>query len=94
MAAVVTGADQVGEVLEPILGVSPVETADAHTALTQYHVPETEDLDIHGFAARDTPAGMAAREQIQAFLLSVYDRHPKITVPAGCEGGSCDFSAP
>ena len=94
MAAVVTGADQVGAVIEPILGVSPVVTAEAHTALTQYRVPDTDELDIHGFAARDTPAGVAAREQIQSFLLSVYDKHPKITVPAGCPAGSCDFSAP
>jgi hypothetical protein len=94
MAAVVTGADQVGAVLSPIMGVSPVEVAEGHSAITQYRVPDTDELDIHGFAARDTPAGTAAREQILAFLLSVYAGKPAITVPPGCKGGSCDFSSP
>ena len=94
MAAVVTGADQVGAVLSPIMGVSPVEVAEGHSAITQYRVPDTDELDIHGFAARDTPAGTAAREQILAFLLSVYAGKPTITVPPGCTGGSCDFSSP
>jgi hypothetical protein len=94
MAAVATGADQVGKVLSPIVGVSPVEEAVGRTALTQYRVPDMEELDIHGFAARDTPAGAAAREQIQSFLLSVLAKDPKITVPSGCKGGSCDFSSP
>ena len=93
MAAVVTGADQVGKVLSPILGVDPVEVADAHTAITQYRVPDKDELDIHGFAARDTPAGNAARDQILSFLKSVYEKQPKITVPPGCAGGSCDFTS-
>ena len=93
MAAVVTGADQVGAVLSPILGVSPVDAAVGQTAITQYRVPDTDELDIHGFAARDTPAGVAAREQILSFLMSVYEKQPKITVPSGCKGGSCDFTS-
>jgi hypothetical protein len=92
MVAVVTEAKQVGEVLSPILGVVPVAVAEGHTALTQYRVPEADALDIHGFAARDTPAGAAAREQIQSFLASVYENKPTITVPQGCKGGSCDFT--
>jgi hypothetical protein len=93
MAAVVTGAAQVGAVLSPIVGVAPAEAAGVPTAITQYRVPETDELDIHGFAANDTPAGEAAREQIRSFLLSVYDKNPTITVPSGCKGGSCDFTS-
>lgn len=94
MVAVVTKADQVGAVLSPIAGVSQVEVADKHTAITQYRVPDTDELDIHGFAARNTPAGDAAREQILSFVKSVLDGQPKITLPSGCKGGSCDFSSP
>lgn len=93
MVAVVTGAEQVGKVLVPIAGVAPVEAAEGHTALTQYRVPGTDELDIHGFASKDTPAGAAAREQIEAFLMSVYDKNPRITLPSGCKGGSCDFTS-
>lgn len=93
MVAVVTEADQVGAVLSPIAGVTQVDVADGHTAITQYRVPDTDELDIHGFAARDTPAGVAAREQILSFVKSVYEKQPKITVPSGCAGGSCDFTS-
>jgi len=66
------------------------------TALTQFRVPDTGVYDVHGFAARDTPAGAAAFEQIQAFLSSAWTGTPTITFPDGCAlataDGSCDFS--
>lgn len=93
MVAVVTGAVQVGKVLSPIVGVPTAEGAAAQTAITQYRVPGPDELDIHGFAAENTPAGDAAREQIQSFLLSVFDKKPAISVPPGCKGGSCDFTS-
>jgi len=87
-----TGASQVGAVLDPIEGVSTsVEVVDA-SALTQFKVVQTSDLDVHGFAARDTPAGIAAREQIRAFVASVFAGRPRIALPPGCVGGSCDFT--
>lgn len=90
--AVASGAVQVGAVLVPVAGVDPVDAAAGRSALTQFRVPDTDPLDIHGFAARDTPAGAAAREQIRAFVKSVLEGHPEITVPSGCPGGSCDFT--
>jgi hypothetical protein len=93
LMAVSAGAVQVGAVLSPIHGVSPVDVATAQTAVTQYRVPSTgSDLQIHGFTQYDTEAGKAARDQIQSFLQSVYAQKPVITVPAACVGGSCDFS--
>ncbi|APR84979.1 Hypothetical protein A7982_10328 [Minicystis rosea] len=92
MVAVVTGADQVGAVISPMFGVTPVSEADGKSGITQYLVPDTDGYDIHGFAARNTPAGNAARDQIIAFGASVYAGAPKITAPPSCTGGSCDFS--
>lgn len=64
---------------------------------TQFRVPAavTDSLAIHGFAARDSPAGVAAREQISAFLLAAWARAPSVTVPPTCArntpANSCDF---
>jgi hypothetical protein len=87
-----TGAVQVGAVLAPIPGVVKANGPVGQSALTQYHVPDKAPLDIHGFAAKDTPAGTAARAQIQSFVESVLAGKPQIDVPAGCVGGSCDFT--
>ena len=92
IVAVTADALQVGAVLEPIEGLTAAEEAVGRSGITQYHVPGTDALDVHGFAARDTPGGVAAREQIEAFLLSVYAGAPRIQVPASCPGGSCDFT--
>jgi hypothetical protein len=68
-------------------------------ALTQFRVSagERDALDIHGFAARDTPAGLAAQAQLSSFALSVQAGSPRITLPDACArntpAGSCDFSA-
>jgi hypothetical protein len=94
MVAVVTGAAQVGTVLSPIEGVPEAGPIEGKSGITQYRVADTDPFAIHGFAARDTPAGAAAREQMAAFLGSVWAGKPAISVPAGCPKGSCDFSGP
>ncbi len=93
MVAVVTDATQVGAVLVPIAaGIPTAAEVAGKSGITQYHVVSSDPFDVHGFAAQDTPAGNAARSQIAAFVSSVMAGAPVITVPAGCPGGSCDFS--
>jgi hypothetical protein len=93
MVAVVTGATQVGKVLVPIAaGIPTANEVDGASGITQYHVTSSDPYDVHGFAAQSTPAGDAARSQIQSFVTSVWAGKPQITIPAGCTGGSCDFS--
>lgn len=86
--------------LEPCL--EPVDTLDttpdpvtAGAALEQFAVPDEGVYAVHGFAARDTPAGDAALEQILEFLESVWAGDPTISHPDGCTestaDGSCDF---
>lgn len=89
-------AAQVAEVLEPVERVERVTEAQGRSALTQFRIPNrfTGDLDRHGFGGKDTPAGVAAREQIVAFLESVWSGAPRIVVPPTCRRGgleSCDF---
>jgi hypothetical protein len=91
------GATQIDPSLEDIVDLEhragPVVGA---TALEQFRVPDTGAYDVHGFAARDTPAGDAALEQILEFMSSALAGEPSISHPAGCsevtEDGSCDFS--
>jgi len=93
MLAVVADALHIGKVITPIIGLETGTEAVERTALTQFRVPAGGDpLDIHGFAARSGPAGDAAREQITSFVKSAWAGQAKITVPASCAGGSCDFS--
>ncbi len=98
-AAAALGAIQVGAVLNPVWGAPHADAVTGHTALTQYRVPHevTAPLDIHGFAARDTPAGVAARAQIFNFLSTALAGTAQITIPPTCQtntpAGSCDFSA-
>jgi len=94
IAAVSVGAVQVGGVLAPIFGVQPANEAINQSAITQYRVAATDKFEIHGFAARNAPAGRAAREQITDFFESIEQGVARITVPASCAGGSCDFSMP
>lgn len=93
LLAAALGAVQVGDVLSAVPGLDttpgPLEGA---TGLTQYRVSGAGLLDAHGFAARDTAAGDAARAQIRAFLRTALSGAPRITVPEGCGGGSCDFT--
>lgn len=94
MVAQVTSAKLVGAELVPLAASIPRATeVTGGSALTQYRVAETGAYDVHGFAGRDTPAGRAARAQIVDFVSSIWQRgSAKITVPAGCPSGSCDFS--
>ncbi len=92
LVATSTGALHIGEVLRPITGLELATEAVGTTAITQYKVSDESALDIHGFAAKDSPAGNAARQQIDAFIQSVWDGAPLIRVPASCAGGNCDFT--
>jgi hypothetical protein len=96
LVAECTHAVQIGAVLDPLEGLDAGTEVDDATGITQFRVPSdvTAALDIHGFGAKDTPAGIAAREQISGFLRSVWAGAPKITVPPTCQahGGSCDFA--
>ncbi len=93
MLSVAANALHIGKAITPIWGLETGTEATERTALTQYKVPPGGDaLDIHGFAARSGPAGDAARTQITAFIKSAWAGQAKITVPASCTGGSCDFS--
>lgn len=89
-------AVQLGDVLVPIVGVERVQGPVTRSAITQFHVPASETgLSIHGFAAKGSPAGVAAREQISAFIQSIWSGHPQIDVPPTCAtrpNQSCDFS--
>jgi hypothetical protein len=97
--ALVAGAVQLGEVLEPVPGIVPSDNptlVEGGSAFTQYQVPDDwEYLDRHGFAARDFIAGEAARDQIRGYLESVWAGAPRIVLPQACvdNDGSCDFSA-
>ena len=99
MVAAASHADQVGVVLNPIVGCTDVQMVANHSAMTQFKVPSsvTDDLQIHGFAAGTTPAGIAAQQQIVAFIASVWAGAPVITIPPECvtntPANSCDFSA-
>ncbi|MDP1920594.1 MAG: hypothetical protein Q8L14_30405 [Myxococcales bacterium] len=96
LVATSSRAVQVGAVLEPVEGVTPVTQASGRTALTQFRIPNgiTDLIARHGFGGKNTLAGVAAREQIRAFLDSVWAGAPLITVPATCTRAglnSCDF---
>jgi hypothetical protein len=98
LVAVSSGAVQLGAVIEPIEGVTPTAGPVMRTALTQFRVPSTvtDALGIHGFAAKSSPAGVAAREQIAAFLRSIWAGAARIEVPPSCAtraSQSCDFSS-
>lgn len=94
MVAHVTQATQVGASLAPLPAPLPTaDEVDGASGFTQFAVSDTGAYDIHGFAAADTPAGRAARGQIEAFVRSVRDGAPVIRAPEGCPKGSCDFRA-
>ncbi|MEZ4392301.1 MAG: hypothetical protein R3A48_14525 [Polyangiales bacterium] len=97
--AAAMGARHLGAPLSPVFGAETVSRVTEGAALTQYRVPSSlrDALAIHGFAAGDSPAGLAAQAQLRAFALSVQAGAPEATVPAACventPPGSCDFSA-
>jgi hypothetical protein len=90
------GAVQINPVLQPIHGLDAVDgPVTSGAAMTQFHVPDTGQYDVHGFAAKETPAGDAAREQILEFLVSAWAGSPVMQHPGGCveatDDGTCDF---
>jgi hypothetical protein len=97
--AAALGARHLGAALSPVFGAMSATEVTEGAALTQFRVSarERDALDIHGFAARDTPAGLAAQAQLSSFALSVQAGTPRITLPDACArntpAGSCDFSA-
>lgn len=93
MLARARGATLVGPAIDDLVGGLPTaDGVDNATALTQYRTSSTDEYDVHGFADTDYAAGVAAREQISAFLHSVIDGAPRIEVPPTClEHGSCDW---
>jgi hypothetical protein len=99
MVATASHADQVGVVLNPIVTCTDVPQVAGHNGMTQFKVPAsvTADLQIHGFAAGSTPAGVAAQQQIVAFITSVWAGSPAIAVPPECmsntPANSCDFTS-
>lgn len=101
MVATTARSQQLGAALSPVYGVTPAmgDSVTGGAAFTQYRVPhgETGSLAIHGFGARDTPAGFAAREQIFSFIQSIWAGSPRVVLPSLCvqnmPANSCDFSA-
>lgn len=86
----------VGPPLAPIAGVEQVDALVGRSGITQYRVPSTGVYDVHGFAARNTPAGLAAMEQIFHFVRTGSGGEAEILFPDGCAtvtpDGTCDFS--
>lgn len=97
LVATSSGATLLGGIIDPVTGAEHVMTPQTKSAMTQFRVPvSVTGLSIHGFAAGDSPAGLAAREQIAAFLTSVWAGNPRIEVPVRCASRpnqSCDFAA-
>jgi hypothetical protein len=101
MVATTAHAQQLGAALSMVYGVTPAmgPSVTMGAAFTQFRVPAsvTGSLNIHGFGARDTPAGFAAREQIFSFIQSIWAGSPRVTLPSLCvmnmPANSCDFSA-
>ncbi len=89
-------AAHVGVPITTLPGIEPTGDLVGATGLTQFSVPPTGEYDVHGFAARDTPAGDAAMEQIFRFARAAWAGESEIVVPSGCAtastDGSCDFS--
>lgn len=89
-------ATQIDPALSPLHGLPVVDgVVSEGAAITQFRVPETGQYDVHGFAARNTPAGAAAIGQITRFLSTAWAGSPEMAHPEGCAvtaDGSCDFS--
>jgi pimeloyl-ACP methyl ester carboxylesterase len=96
MVAEVLDAAHVGPVLVPIVGRPQLERTVERSGLTQYHVVSNSALEVHGFAAQDTPAAAAAQEQILGFVEGAWAGSATIEFPSGCTmgtpDGSCDFA--
>lgn len=86
------------EPLLPVAGLERATFAEGRSALTEFVTNETDASDVHGFAARDAPAGVAARAQFEAFIKTLWLGAPRIDIPDACmplpEPGICDFATP
>jgi hypothetical protein len=95
LVAASSHAVQVGRVVEPVEGVSAQPVAVNQPTLTQYRLPSsiTDSGALHAFVTKATLAGVAAREQLAAFLASVFAGAPRVVEPPTCAGNatSCDF---
>lgn len=91
------GARMLQPNITPTFGIEPAgAVVTSGAAIEQFRVPVTGAYDVHGFAARDTPAGDAAREQIQGFLQNAWNGKASMVHPDLCTTvtatGNCDFS--
>jgi hypothetical protein len=82
--------------IAPISGLTTTPgPVTSGAALEQFRVPDTGQYDVHGFAARNTPAGDAAREQIREFMESAWSGAPVMSHPDLCvrdtPSGNCDY---
>lgn len=93
MAALAAGAAHVGGILEPIVGIAPAEEVIEGSGITQFRTTGSI-FDIHGFAATDSPAGAAAREQILEFISTAFAGSSRIAPPPSCPAAGCDFATP
>ncbi len=86
----------VGGTPVPVPGLPSVTVARGRSALTEFVAPAGSAYQVHGFAAGDTPAGIAARAQMIAFIQSLWAGDPTIVLPDACLAldppGTCDFS--
>ncbi|MBL9037681.1 MAG: hypothetical protein JNG84_04105, partial [Archangium sp.] len=94
LLAAATGARLLGAPLTPWAGLRADDPALGVTTMTHYRVPPTEVSPgaIHGFADRNSAAGLAARAQVLDFVTSVFAGTPRATLPATCTEGACDFA--
>lgn len=96
LLAASSGAVQVSRVLREVAGVKPATVAMSRPALTQFQVPAsvTDSGEVHAFLTRDTPAGVAAREQLRHFLSTTWAGAPTVIEPPTCTANGdrgCDF---
>lgn len=89
----------VPEGVAPIVGLDGLERAPeaiGRSAYTEFKTDETSASAVHGFAATNSAAGLAARDQIEAFIQTLWDGAPRIEIPQRCQQtarpGVCDFS--
>lgn len=82
----------------PVQGLPHAPSVVGRSALTEFRTEETGPSAIHGFTARNSAAGAAARAQVEAFIASLWAGAPTITLPEACLAlpapGVCDFVAP
>lgn len=102
MVATAVGATQLipdgAAPMVPVEGLARAPSVVGRSALTEFRTEETGPSAIHGFTARNSAAGAAARAQVEAFIATLWAGAPTITIPEAClarpEPGICDFATP